>query len=196
MCRSFILMIMLVGLAACQSTPQPPLAETFPTATPALAPSAVATVVAEPTVEYVISTMPLCPGLASIQPYKFAWPNVEAATEKLADYNWGYYRCSLAQADLAKLIRQEMPKPPYLWDEVNWVEQPEGTLGVFFQRVRQVWIYIWMLRTPDGATSNMVIARGNPGMPQSWECRLWPPAGLAFSSPLSMGSERSKGGGL
>lgn len=106
---------------------------------------------------------------------KFDWPDIENALEKLAEYNWGYYSCSVSQLDLKALYRAKMPQPPYLWQEIAWVEHGESTGSLFYHSVYRSWIYIWMLAQPDKKNSYLVIAKGDPGMPQTWDCRLFLP---------------------
>jgi hypothetical protein len=126
-----------------------------------------------PTVEYTISTMPLCPGIEKLSsPLQFTWPNMDAALEKLADYSWGYYRCPMSQPELLAFAQSTMPRPPYLWREVNHAEHEGGIVVLYYQATSWTWMYVWMLPGPDAQSAYLVIARGDPGMAQTWECRL------------------------
>jgi hypothetical protein len=129
---------------------------------------------------YPISGVPHCPGLAELpSPLQFDWPNMDEALEKLEAYNWGYFACAMPQAELQSFVRQNMPKPPYLWEEVNGTENQGGAVFVFYHNVYVTWIYIWMLPQDDKQMSYMVIARGDPGEAQTWECRLRDPPVMA-----------------
>jgi hypothetical protein len=124
-------------------------------------------------VPYVISGIPHCPGLAELpSPLQFDWPNIDEALKKLETYNWGYYSCAMPQAELQSLIRQTMPKPPYLWEEVNGTHYQGGSVFLFYHEIGATWIYIWLLPQADKQMSYLVIARGDPGELQTWECRL------------------------
>jgi hypothetical protein len=125
------------------------------------------------TVPYPIASLPYCRGLAPLpSPLTFDWPDIEEALAKLEDYTWGYYSCAMPQAELQAFLRQNMPKPPYLWQEVNGSEYQGGSVFLFFHRDFVTWVYIWMLPRTDSQMSYLVIAKGDPGVGNSWECRL------------------------
>lgn len=173
-------LVVLLGLvAACK--PKPEIDSfTISTATPSLYAAAGPTSTPEPQVPYVISGIPHCQGLHDLGfVLQYDWPDIENALEKLADYNWGYYSCSQTQVELKSFISEKMPKPPYLWQEVSWVEYKDSTGSLYFHSVFRAWIYIWMLRQPDNQNSYLVIAKGDPGMPQTWDCRLILPESLS-----------------
>ena len=158
---------------ACQSQTSP---EPFSTATPSLQSGNVSTTtVATPAPQdYIISGMPLCQGMTDLRaPLKFDWPDIETALEKLANYNWGYYTCAMSQSELATFLHDEIVKPPYLWREVNHAEHSSGQVVLYYQRFTVTFMYIWTLPKPGTQTSYMIIARGDPGTPQTWECRRW-----------------------
>jgi hypothetical protein len=158
---------------------------TISTATPSLHPTdGLPTSTPEPPVPYPISGIPHCPGLQDLgYVLEFDWPDIETALEKLEDYNWGYYSCLLSQPELKAFYREKMPKPPYLWQEVAWVEHGDSTGALFYHSVFRSWIYIWMLPQAGSQNSHLVIAKGDPGMPQTWDCWLWHPNNLAFACP-------------
>lgn len=137
----------------------------------------------EPTVEYIISDLPRCQGMDKLDFLKFDWPDIENALEKLADYNWGYYRCDLTQAELSAFYRTNMLKPPYLWREVNHAEHNNGIVVLFYHPVKVTWNYLWMLPGPDAKSSYLVISRSDPGEPQAWECRLESPKEVGHHLP-------------
>jgi hypothetical protein len=130
------------------------------------------------TEDYVTSGMPHCRGLSDLRsPLKFDWPDIEEALEKLEDYNWGYYACAMPQPELAFFLGENMRKPPHLWREVNHAYYASGQVTLYYQPFSVTFMYVWMLPKPDTQTSYMIIARGDPGTPQTWECwkRFSPP---------------------
>ncbi len=158
--------------AACQAQPLSP--STGLTVSPATPGALVfsGNLTPEPTVEYLLSDMPRCPGMEKRDVLQFDWPDIENAQEKLADYNWGYYRCAVTQTELSVLYRENMVKPPYLWREVNHAEHNNGIVVLFYHCVKVTWIYLWMLPGPESQSSYLVISRSDPGEQQAWECRL------------------------
>jgi hypothetical protein len=133
--------------------------------------------------EYVTSDMPHCQGLTDLHtPLVFDWPDIEQALEKLEEYNWGYYACDVTQPALQTFLRDTMPKPPYLWREVNHANHNNGQVTLYYQPYSVIFMYIWTLPKPDTQTSYMVIARGDPGIPQTWECRSQSPLSDAVAA--------------
>jgi hypothetical protein len=88
-------------------------------------------------------------------PVKFDWPNIDERLQELADALWGYYSCPGSQKDIAAFYRQQMPKPPINMYETNWVERAEGSVGVYYNGVS--WIYLWVVPQPDNLNSSFVI---------------------------------------
>jgi hypothetical protein len=175
------LILLFLGLAAgCTSQPNSqPRTFSIPTETPG---SQLASTTANATAprpeNYVIKDIPLCQGLTNLKaPVKFDWPDIDNILDKLAEYNWGYYSCAIPQPELLAFLRTGMPKPPYLWREVNHADYAGATVVLFYNDVNGIWIYIWTIPRPDKQTSYMFIAKGDPGVPQTWECML--------SSPLT-----------
>ena len=126
-----------------------------------------------PPEEYVTSGMPHCAGLTDLRTkLVFDWPDIDEALEKLAEYNWGYYTCDQTQSALQAFLRDNMVKPPYLWREVNHANYNGSQVTLYYQPFSVVFMYVWVLPKPDTQTSYLIIARGNPGVPQTWECRL------------------------
>ena len=185
----FLLLLVLGQCVACTSQSNGQTSPfTIPKATPGSQPTTVAPSVTGEPVDYVISDMPHCQGLTDLKaPVKFDWPDIENALEKLADYNWGYYTCAIPQPQLLSLLRDGMPKPPYLWREVNHADHAGGTVVLFYRSFKIIWIYIWVLPGPDTQTSYMFIAKGYPGVPQTWECRLLLPGTQNPASLTSRG---------
>lgn len=171
---SLCMLALVLGLtAACQGNPSSPNTPyQIITATPGGLPGG-PTLTPEPTVPYVIAGMPPCPGLRNLgAPLKFDWPDIENALEKLKDYNWGYYRCAMTAPELITFLHAGMVKPPYLWQFINMAEHNNGRVSLFYQPFQVIWIYIWMLPGPDDRSSYLVIAKGEPGFPSTWDCRL------------------------
>jgi hypothetical protein len=97
--------------------------------------------------------MPGCEGFQVLaQPVKFSWPGIEEVQDTT---DWGYYRCSQSPTAISAFYRGRMTKPPYNWMEFNYVELPEGVLGVYYHAVRQNWLYLWVL--PDSVDKNVVL---------------------------------------
>ncbi len=61
-------------------------------------------------------------------------------------------------------------KPPYNWQEFNWVELPEGTLGVYFHTAYQRWFYLWVLPAGVNKGSRLVLAQRDLGAPLVLPC--------------------------
>ncbi len=161
--------LLLLGLTgvACQSQALSGTGSSVSTATPGTI------------AEDVISDMPRCRGMEKLEFLKFDWPDVENALERLADYNWGYYTCAMAQPELSEFYRVNMMKPPFLWRQVNHAEHDNGIVVLFYHPVKVTWGFLWMLPGPDAQSSYLIISRSDPGEPQAWECRLSSPEILA-----------------
>ncbi len=142
------------------------LAGVNPTATPAtssaptVASPIAATAVPTPmsTADYILSAIPRCEGIqVRDKPVEFAWPNIEQRMKELEKSYWGYYSCPQSPATVSAFYREQMPRPPYNKDETNWVDRPEGTLGVYYNDASQIWIYMWVVPQPADASSSYVI---------------------------------------
>jgi hypothetical protein len=64
-----------------------------------------------------------------------------------------------------------MLKPPYLWREVNSAQHLGGKVTLYYQPFSITFMYVWVLPRPEAQTAYLIIARGDPGIPQTWECR-------------------------
>lgn len=169
------LLVLAIGVAGCQSRPKSDPFE-IPTATPAAEGTPGPTRTPVPRLPYPIDGIPLCSGLKEYPGVlSFQWPNVEEALEQLEEYTWGYYECDLPAKDLEAFYHREAPKPPWLWEEVNGADHVGGHVRLYYQRFQLIWIYIWMLPRDGGQHSYLVIAKGDPGEAQTWECLapLW-----------------------
>jgi len=113
--------------------------------------------------ERVLSLIPRCDGIKILdRPVKFAWPNVEKRIKELEGCDWGYYSCAQPQAAVSTFYREQMRKPPYNMGETNWVDRPEGTLGLYYHSGSRVWIYLWVVVQPtDARTSYVIVALAN-----------------------------------
>lgn len=98
---------------------------------------------------------------------KFDWVGLD----KITDVDtWGYYRCRQPAADLAALYHEKMVKPPFNWQEISWVEAPDGKLGVYFDSLRQSWLYLWFLTNSDVSGTLLVAAPRKGDMPLDLPC--------------------------
>ena len=185
---SFLIMLIFGLGTACRGQPNGE-SRTFAisTATPGILPVAAAVPSDAPlTIEdFIISDTPRCPGFADLKaPVKFDWPDIDNILQKLEQYHWGYYTCAMTQPELLAFLRAGMPKPPYLWREVNHVDYAGATVVLFYQGGKGIWNYVWTLPGPDKQTSYLLIAKGEPGFPQTWECRLMFPQMPGQDSPM------------
>jgi hypothetical protein len=112
--------------------------------------------------------MPQCDGFQELpDAVHFDWPGIE----EIKDVDsWGYFRCGQPAAQVAANYRERMVKPPYNWQQIGWVELPEGTLGVYFDAVRQDWLYLWFLITPDVPGTLLIAAPRKGDMPLNLPC--------------------------
>ncbi len=139
-------LVLLLAAAACapQPTPTP-----LPTSTPVARPTM--TAAPFPTLtRYEDLGVPGCSGFTVlVDPVQFTWEGLEEVKDA---GDWGYYRCASSASDTAAFYKEKMVKPPYNWQEFNWVELPAGTLGVYFHTVFQKWLYLWFLPGASGTT--------------------------------------------
>ena len=63
--------------------------------------------------------------------------------------NWTYYQCAQSQISLAAFYRLWMSKPPYNWLEAHWEERANATMGVYFHKDPDRWLYLWFLPAKD-----------------------------------------------
>ena len=110
-----------------------------------------------------LSLIPRCDKVKILdQPVKFAWPNVEKRIKALEGSEWGYYSCPQTQDAVSTFYREGMRKKPYSMGETNWVDRPEGTLGVYYHSRSRVWIYLWVVPQPaDVRASYVIVALAN-----------------------------------
>lgn len=162
------LAVLLLVTVGCGTTASPaptstavPMAVQMATVQPWLAPT--------PVPPYEAWGIPPCDGFELLpSSFSFNWPGLDSI--KNAD-NWDYVRCSKRPGEIASFYRSKMTQPPYSWQELGWVELPEGTLGVYFDAVRQGWLYLWMLpRLGSGEASQMVVARTAADAPLDLPC--------------------------
>lgn len=170
--RVALTLFVLVTLSAACQAPSAPKPFSISTVTPGSTLNSTWTMATpESTEDYVISAMPHCRGLTDLRTkLVFDWPDIEEALEKLEEYNWGYYTCDVTQPALQTFLHDNMPKPPYLWREVNHANHNNGQVTLYYQPFSIVFMYIWTLPMPGTQTTYMIIARGDPGLPQTWEC--------------------------
>ncbi len=163
----FVVLILL-GATGCGSSlgpaPTPtPIPTAIPTATPSAPPPT-----STPAPAYMDLNMPGCDGFQELpSAVSFDWPG-------LADIqdvdSWQYYRCTQSPADVAALYHGKMVKPPYNWQEISWVELPEGKLGAYFHAVRQSYLYLWFLNKPEISGTLLVAAPRQGNAPLDLPC--------------------------
>ena len=129
-----------------------------PVATPTAVPSPAPSPTGTPSEVAEWRDTPACDGLEKLpQAILFDWEGKEEVGDA---GTWEYYRCQQPQAQVAAFYREMSLKPPYNWQEMAWVEKPQGTLGIYFHAAFQVWLYRWVLPDPAGEqTSRVVVAR-------------------------------------
>ncbi|HEX7974212.1 MAG TPA: hypothetical protein VF498_07375, partial [Anaerolineales bacterium] len=146
---------MIYCLAACRSAPQTSSSPTL-VANP---PTGVAAPTTQPTdsapktpSDYLLTIMPKCDGIQLLdQPVIFKWPNIKQRLKELEESYQGYYTCSQPATDVASFYRETIVKPPFNMNETNWVERPEGTLGLYYHSPTQTWLYLWVVPQPADA---------------------------------------------
>ena len=113
--------------------------------------------------EYILSLIPRCDKVRILdRPIKFNWPNVERRIQELEGCDWGYYSCGYNQDAVSAFYKEHMRKPPYNMGETNWVDRPEGTLGIYYHSDSRSWIYLWVVpQSGDVRTSYVIVALAN-----------------------------------
>lgn len=144
-------------------SPQAPAATVLSTTSAPVSPS-----------EYLLTIMPKCDGIQILdQPVTFPWPNIKQRLKELEKSYQGYYTCSQPVAEVTPFYRKNIIKPPYNMNETNWVERPEGTLGLYYHSPTQTWLYLWIVPQPDNAQASLIIAaQSDASIFQPGECRL------------------------
>jgi hypothetical protein len=143
-------LILICAMVACAPSPTPTPTPPPPTPTPTRLPTATP----EPVGDYVPSDIPRCEGAKSLgHALDFQWAGVDA----IGGGSWYYYHCDASPDDLAAVFRPKMTAAPYEWGEINWVVRPEGTLGVYFNTVQQIWGYLWFLPSDTPATGSYLV---------------------------------------
>jgi len=118
----------------------------------------------------ILIRFPKCEGIQILQePIKFNWPNIERHIKEYEDGSWGYFSCEQPQAVVAAFYRLQMPKPPSNAYEMNWVEIPEGAVGVFYNG--STWTIVWVVPQSGNAQKSYVIV-AQTSYPVDEVCRL------------------------
>ncbi len=105
-----------------------------------------------------------CDGFEVLESYRVYWPRNERLLEQLESSEWRYYRCPQSRISLAAQYRTKSVQPPYNWQEVIWVEESYGTVGVYFDPNVQLWTYVWFLENQSqGGESFLAVVRAAPG---------------------------------
>ena len=104
--------------------------------------------------------VPACTSAESVdQPVKFPWAGIDDIVRDTPETNWTYYRCGEAQSAMSAFYRQWMVQPPYNWIQAHWEERVEATMGVYFHKDPDRWLYLWFLPEKSGEqTSYLVLA--------------------------------------
>jgi hypothetical protein len=148
---------MILTLAACS-----PAATPTPTPTPVPPPTATPLPMPTPIGFYMPSYMPICDGAKLLaEDFGFTWPGIENI-KKDAE-NLEYYRCQQPYGQVATFYREKMLNPPYNWQEIAWVELPEGTLGEYFHAVYQSWFYLWFVPDQSAGQASYLVAAWRQG---------------------------------
>jgi len=59
-----------------------------------------------------------------------------------------------------------MLEPPHVWSEKSWVDEPEGSPGIFFRTGDASWLCLWFLETePAGRGCNAGAPQENGSQP-------------------------------
>lgn len=96
------------------------------------------------------------------QPLKFVWPGIDDIVRDAPERNWTYYHCAQSPATLASSYRQWMVEAPYAWIETYWEEQSTATLGAYYHKDPDQWLYLWFLpEANDRDASGLVAAWWN-----------------------------------
>jgi hypothetical protein len=156
--------MLLIAMTACAPPATPtPVPTPIPTATVAPFPTRFPT----PTI-YDARHMPGCDGFEPLADrFRFEWPGIEEIKDVT---DWAYFRCTQSPTQVAAFYREKMVNPPYNWQEIAWVERPEGTLGVYFHTVFQRWLYVWMLPRPNDPKAHLVVAEREGDVPLDLPC--------------------------
>src|SRR5574342_685216 len=147
-----------LSLVACSNSPRlPQPTATVPATNPAtheITPTPVSTPLSAG--ERLLSRLPKCEGIQILEnPIIFDWPNIERHKKDYEEALWGYFGCEQPQVDVAAFYRAQMPKPPSNAYEMNWVEIPEGTVGVFYDGL--LWTIVWIVPRDGNMQKTYVI---------------------------------------
>lgn len=183
--------------AACAGTGQAvPASLPRPAASPTSITSSTPAVIPTPMsiAEYILSLIPHCDGIQVLaQPVKFVWPNVEQRLKDLEGSDWGYFSCPRPVAEVSAFYREQMPQPPYNLNETNWVDQSEGTLGVYYHAARRTWTYAWVVPQPGNLQASYVIVAQTASEAFEPACRLDQPHWSASRTPFDFSLRLTSG---
>jgi hypothetical protein len=104
--------------------------------------------------------VPACKDVKALdQPIDFEWAGIDDVMRDAPKTNWTYYRCAQSPAMLSAAYRRWMLQSPYNWIEAHWEERPGATLGVYFHKDPDRWLYLWFLPyKSDPQASDLVAA--------------------------------------
>jgi len=79
----------------------------------------------------------------------FDWPQKARREREFASAQWAYFTCEGPYRTVADAFRRIATLPPFILGETNWIERPEGALGIYYDYVRNVWCYVWFVPDPE-----------------------------------------------
>ena len=171
------LLVLLLGCTAAPTTvpvvntltpvANTPIPTTLPS--PTRIPAPLSTATAQPVGDFVPADLPRCDGLKAVGPFPFSWAGY--AEIDMTQGKWYHYHCSSKPEDVAAFYQSKMPNPPYSWLQQNWVETTtDGKLGVYFNAVRQVWIYTWFLADINNPEASRLVISEQANAPLTLPC--------------------------
>lgn len=168
----FLFYCLSLGLVACSNSSRlPHPAATVPVTNPGaneISPTPVSTPLS--TGEKLLLRLPKCEGIQILKhPILFDWPNIERHKKEYAEALWGYFSCEQPQVDVAAFYRVQMPKAPANAYEMNWVEIPEGTVGVYYDGL--LWTIVWIVPREGNMQKTYVII-AQTSYPVDEVCRM------------------------
>ncbi len=161
----FVLLIALGFSSACLpvSAPTPlPLPTSSPSPT-VMEPVPVGLLPTPTNDRFAPANVPACEDAEYLQqPVEFAWSGIDDIVRDAPATNWTYYHCDQSPATLAAFYRQWMVKAPFTWIETFWEERHNATLGAYYHKDPDRWLYLWFVsKADDREVSNLVAAWWN-----------------------------------
>jgi hypothetical protein len=112
----------------------------------------------------ILSDLPKCEGIEiAASSVTFDWPNIEQRFRELADSDWYYFSCPQPSDVVSSFYRENATQPPYLLSETNWIDRPEGSLGIYFHSVKRFTLYLWIVPQSTNHQATYLIAAFTEG---------------------------------